>query len=168
MILIGVGLLLAGCYALQPAGGVTPELGTEVVFDVTDAGRVALGGTMGPEIRQITGRLQAKDGEDYVVAVSNVELLRGGTQSWRGEVVRINSSYVSTMYRREFSKGRTIALSAVIVGLVAAMAGKSLATSHIDRDTAVVPDTIVQRRGRRPPRPFHPPFLRSFNPPRSY
>jgi len=167
MSLIGAGVLLAGCYTLRPAAGVTPDVGTEVAFDVNDAGRVALGGMIGPAIRQITGRLQARDGDDYVVAVSNVELLDGGTQAWRGEVVRINSSYVSTLYRREFSKGRTIALTGVLVGLVAAMAGRSLAASHVDPDSTTI-DTIQTRRGRLPTRPFHPPFLRSFNPPRSY
>jgi hypothetical protein len=163
----GVGVLTAGCYALQPASGVTPEVGSEMAFDVNDAGRVALGGSMGPSIQQVTGRLISKDGEDYVVAVSNVEILGGGNQAWRGEVVRINTSYVSAVYRRTFSKVRTVAFVGVVAGAVALVAGKALAAGHVDPDS-FLPDTNPQRRGRRPPRPFHPPFLRSFNPPRSF
>jgi hypothetical protein len=41
---------LVGCYTLQPTGGPVPEVGSRVAFDVNDAGRAALGGTMGPEI----------------------------------------------------------------------------------------------------------------------
>jgi hypothetical protein len=36
---------------------VTPAVGEKVAFDVNDAGRVALGGSLGPEIAQIEGRV---------------------------------------------------------------------------------------------------------------
>jgi len=55
-----LGALLAGCYTLQPAGGVVPSVGTQVAFDVNDVGRLALGGSMGPEIGQIEGRVVQK------------------------------------------------------------------------------------------------------------
>lgn len=115
-----LGFPLAGCYTLQPATGVAPEVGTHVAFDVNDAGRVALGGTMGPEIGQIEGRLLNGGNADYLVAVSVVRLLRGGEQIWRGEQVRIKPEYIGNSYERRFSRGRTIALSAAVVGGVAA------------------------------------------------
>lgn len=111
-----MGLALVGCYTLRPTGGAIPSAGTEVAFDVNDAGRVALGGAMGPEIAQVQGRLLSKDNGDYVVAVSSVRYLRGGEQTWSGEPVHIKSEYVGTTYERRFSKGRTIALSAVAIG----------------------------------------------------
>src|SRR5207248_394092 len=49
------GVALGGCYSYRPAGGVPPQIGTRVAFDVNDAGRMALGGTMGPEIAQVEG-----------------------------------------------------------------------------------------------------------------
>jgi hypothetical protein len=145
------GVLSAGCYTLEPAGGVTPEVGTGVAFDINDAGRVALGGSMGPEIDQIQGRLLSKDGTDYVVGVTMVQLLKGGTQVWHGESVRISPSYVNTMYLRRFSAGKTIAISAVGVGAVLALAGTALVTTGaLDPPKTDTGTTGTQRRGRVP------------------
>ena len=112
----GIGVLLVGCYTLQPAGGIAPQIGSEIAFDVNDRGRVALGGSMGPEIGQIEGRLVSADSAEYLVAVNAVRFLRGGEQVWRGENVRIRTEHVSTMYTRKFSRGRTMALGALGVG----------------------------------------------------
>ena len=109
-------LILAGCYTLRPVGSALPDPGTEVAFDITDAGRVALGGSMGPEIAQVQGRLLGRDGGEYLVAVSSVRLLRGGQQVWRGEQVRIRPEYVGSTYERRLSPTRSVALGAVAVG----------------------------------------------------
>ena len=167
MTIAGIGILSAGCFSLQPAAGVAPGYGTDVAFDVNDVGRVALGGSMGPEISQISGRLMSKDGEDFVLAVSGVKLLNGGNQAWRGEVVRINTSYVSTVYNRRFSTGRTVAFTAAAIGAVAIFAGKTLGGSHVDPPIGP-PDSMSTKRGRRPIGPLHTPLLRRLNPPRSY
>lgn len=122
-----VGLLLAGCYTLQPARGVTPELGTRVAFDVNDAGRLALGGSMGPEIDQVEGKLLERTADEYVLAVSSVRYIRGGGhQTWTGESVRIKSDHVATVYTRQFSKPRTIALAAAGGGALAFIVTQSL------------------------------------------
>jgi len=141
-----IGVLSAGCYTLEPAGGVTPEVGTGVAFDINDAGRVALGGSMGPEIDQIEGRLLSKDGTDYVVGVTQVLLLRGGTQVWHGESVRISSNYVNTVYLRRFSAGKTIAISAIGIGAVAALAGVALVTTGANDPVSTDTGTGTQRR----------------------
>jgi hypothetical protein len=162
----GMSVMSAGCYALQPAGGVVPVTGTNVAFDINDAGRVALGGSMGAEIAQVAGRLVSRDTSEYLLAVSDVELLRGGNQVWRGEEVRIKTAYVSTVYERRFSVPRTIGLAAVTLVALTALAGKVI-TSPPNAQ----PDTnsgSPQSRGRRPQRPIHAPVLRSPNPPRSY
>jgi hypothetical protein len=124
--LVASGLALVGCYTLQPARVITPEIGERVAFDVNDAGRAALGGSMGPEIDQIEGRLLQKDTSQYLVAVSAVRLLRGGEQTWSGEPVRIKSVYVAKTYRRHFATGRTIALGALGAGAVALIVTSSL------------------------------------------
>jgi len=165
--LAALGVLSVGCYALQPAGGVKPVLGTAVGFDINDAGRVALGGSMGPEIGQVAGRLVAQDSEEYTLAVSDVEFLRGDNQVWRGEEVHIKTNYVSTIYVRRFSPARTIALGAIGVGAVALFLGKTLANSFLD-NSQHTDSTSATSRGRLPRRPIHAPLLRSPNPPRSY
>ena len=110
------GAFVAGCYTLQPVPGVDPQVGRRLAFDLNDAGRVALGGTMGPEIAQVEGQLVDKDEGGYLLAVSMVRLLRGGEQAWSGEQVRLKSEYVGPAYERRFSTGRSIGLGLVAVG----------------------------------------------------
>jgi hypothetical protein len=119
-------VLLVGCYTLVPTGGIAPEVGTGVALDINDAGRLALGGSMGPEIAQIEGQLIQEDSSEYLIAVETLRLMRGGEQQWKGEKVRIKTGYVTTAYERRFSRGRTIVLTAVGIGAVALLAGKSL------------------------------------------
>lgn len=126
LLVLGACALLVGCYSLQPTRGAAPEPGDQVAFDVTDVGRVALGGSMGPEISQVEGRLVEAQNGDYVVAVSAVRLLRGGQQIWRGEQVRINKQHVGRLYERRFSKGRTVALGVAVVAGAVFVLGRDL------------------------------------------
>jgi hypothetical protein len=121
-----MAVLLVGCYTLQPTGGPVPQPGSIVGLDLNDAGRTALGGSMGPEIGQVEGRLIQKDSEEFVVAVTDVHLLRGGDQVWRGEAVHIKSGYVASVYARRFSAGRSAAIAAAGVGAVALIATRGL------------------------------------------
>jgi hypothetical protein len=123
--IVALCVLATACYTLQPAAGGAAPLGTEMAFDINDAGRAALGGSIGPEIAQIEGRLVERD-SDYVVAVTGLKLLRGGEQVWRGERVRIKSSYVSSLYEKRFSKSKSITMGAVGLGVVALVVGRSI------------------------------------------
>ena len=127
--LVSMPMLLGGCYTLQPSRGSAPEVGARMALDVNDAGRVALGGSMGPEISQIEGQLLGKDDREYLVAVSGIKLLRGGEQPWSGEKVRIKSEYVSSVYRRRLSPGRSLALGAIGAGAIALIVTRSLKTN---------------------------------------
>ena len=121
-----LGTSVVGCYTLQPTRGTQPNIGETVAFDVNDAGRTALGGSLGPEISQIEGRVLGSENGEYVLAVSNIKLLRGGEQVWTGEHVRIKSDYVGTTYERKLSRPRTIAAGAIGVGLVAYFVTRSM------------------------------------------
>jgi hypothetical protein len=124
---VAIGLTLAGCYTLQPAGGVQPQIGHRVAFDVNDAGRVALGGSMGPEVAQVEGHLVSRDDSEYIVAVTNIRTIRGTDQVWSGEQVHVKNEHVSTTYRRKFSRGRSIAFGIVgIGGFTAIMVSQNL------------------------------------------
>ena len=115
-VVAGMSVILAGCYTLQPARSVSPEVGTRVAFDVNDIGRVALGGAMGPEVAQVEGKLVEKDTAGYLVAVTNLKTLRGGEQVWTGERVRLRPEYLGNAYARRFSTGRTVAFSVIGIG----------------------------------------------------
>lgn len=138
-------ILLSGCYTLRPAGGVVPEIGKELAFDVNDAGRVALGGSMGPEIAQIEGRLLSRENAEYLVAVRAVRMLRGGEQVWRGEPVRIRPEYVGTTYERQFSRGRTVTLGAIGIGAIAVLLTRSLTGSGSEEPPGQGPPGTAQR-----------------------
>jgi hypothetical protein len=147
--LAALGVLLVGCYTLQPARGVVPEVGAHVALDVNDTGRVALGGSMGPEIAQIEGRLLSKENGGYLMAVSAVRLLRGAEQVWRGEQVLIKSEHVSSIYVRQFSTARSVALGTSAVGGFAAfLVTRALRGAGNGGDPGVQPDTANAQRGR--------------------
>lgn len=117
---LAICVLLVGCFTLQPTGGSRPEAGQQVAFDVNDHGRVALGGSMGPEISQIEGTLLEASNGEYVIAVSAVRFLRAAEQRWSGEKVRIKPEHLGAVYERRFSPGRSVALGAVTIGGITA------------------------------------------------
>jgi hypothetical protein len=145
---LSLGAVLAGCYSLRPMRGVEPQPGMRVAFDVTDTGRVALGGAMGPQIAQVEGLLVDKDSTGYLVSVSTVRLIQGGSQIWSGEQIRLNPRFVASAYERKFSLTRTIGLGAVAAGGVAAFIGSiSLVTGGSDGPGGGT-DTVAAKVGR--------------------
>lgn len=119
-------------------------------LDINDAGRVVLGGAMGPEIAQVEGRLVRRDTNAFVVGILNVKLLRGGSQVWRGETVHVKREYVSSIYERRFSKSRTLVAGAVGVGLIVALTSKSLLGVFTKEDPKTPSDTLQAQRRPRP------------------
>jgi hypothetical protein len=172
MTVTGIGLLTSSCFSLQPMAGSAPVPGTRMAFAINDVGRIALGGSMGPELLRVEGNLQSKDGDDYFVNVRGVELLQGGFQTWAGETVRINSSYVSAVYEKKFSTVKTVGAVALVAGAVAVLASKGKLPFVPGEREQPPDDTIGTRRTPMPfplpARPGLPPFLRSLNPPRSH
>jgi len=136
---------MMGCYTLQPTMGVSPEIGNELAFDITDVGRVGLGPSMGSEIAQVEGRLVSRENAEYLVSVTSVRFLRGGEQPWRGEQVRLKSEYVGSTYQKQFSKGRTIALSAAGVGAAVFLLTRSLIGSARDEPSTPPPEGTAIR-----------------------
>ncbi len=150
----GIVLLLAtdGCYSLQPLPPETKiEVGSVFAFDITDAGRVALGGVMGPEIAQIEGRVAGVANEEFDIAVTRVGLLRGGEQVWKGERIHVMSEYVSRRYQRQFSKGRTVVASTVGAAVVVYLVTRSILGAGTG-DLGKTPSDTAHSQ-RRPARP---------------
>ena len=141
------------CYTLRPATGIaTPSLESVIAVDINDAGRAAMGGVMVPEIGQIEGRLTAIDENEYAIAITAVRLLRGGEQVWRGELVRIKKDYVTRVYEKHFSAGRTIMASVAGASVIAYVAAKGLVGAGLG-DMRVPSDTGRGDMRRRPKRP---------------
>jgi hypothetical protein len=148
---VASALLLTGCYALRPVAGTAPLDGRQVAFDVSDAGRVALGSAIGPSVARIGGRLLRRESDEYVVSVTSVDFLGGGTQTWSGETVRLKPGHVGVMYERRLSKERTLVAAAIGVGAVALIATRSVVGGG---DPVIRPNptdsTGTTSRGRRP------------------
>ncbi len=116
---VGAALLgTMGCYTLQPVANQPLPLGTYLSVGINDAGRVALGGSIGPEIALLEGRLVQIDSAEYVLSVSQINLLRGGQQVWAGERARVRKDFVSSISERKLSRSRTAVVSAVTLGIV--------------------------------------------------
>lgn len=121
LLVIAAGAALGGCYSLQPVSAASPELGTVVAVDVNDAGRAALNTAVGPEVRQLEGRLVQRSEAEMLLAVTAVRTFRGGEQVWKGERVTLKPEYVGTTYEKRFSTGRTIIASALTIGAFVAL-----------------------------------------------
>jgi len=141
--LLASGAVLSGCFSMQPVQNVTPEPGTSVAIDINDAGRTALEPTMGRDIAQVHGNLVRQDSDAYYVAVTNVDFIRGGSQTWTGEIVPIKTSYASAYYTQVFSLRRTAAAGAVVAVALAVMTrqGLSAGTPPTGGDQTPPPDT---------------------------
>ena len=127
-----------------------PQPGVGIGLDISDAGRVALGGSMGPEIEQIEGRLIQFDNNEYVVGVTSLHLLRGGEQVWHGEQVHVKKEYVTSVYERRFSTARSAALAAAGIGAVAYIATRAIAGSGSIDQPITPPESGHTSRRRRP------------------
>lgn len=142
---------VTGCYTLQVAQGSSIPNGTQVALDITDAGRVALAGMVGPEISQVEGRLISKENDAYLISVAAVKLLRGGEQVWKGERISIQTNFVSRVYERRLSRGRTIAASATGAGAVLFIVTRALDAAGQGDAGVTGPDSTQSLR--RPVRP---------------
>lgn len=147
--LLALSLAVGGCYTLHPTYGVIPAVGEQVAFDVNDVGRVALGGTVGPEIAQVEGLLLERTDEEYRLAVSVIRLLRGGEQIWRGESVTLKPEYLGAAYVKRHSPGRSIALGVVTIGgFTALMLSTNLLGGGNEENPTDPGDTVNTRLGR--------------------
>lgn len=148
----GVAGLIAttGCYTLQPVGAVVPADGQQVGYDISDVGRVALGGTMGASIGRIEGRLVRREADDLLVSVSAVSYVSGGVQTWSGEPVRLKPEFINTTYVRRLSKTRTVAAGAVAAAAIAFFVTRSLNGGGTAEITPPHDSTGTTYRGPRP------------------
>jgi len=136
---------VSGCYSLQPVtGGVTPEVGSRVVLEINDAGRVGLGNMMGTEIDRVDGMLLEKDATGMMLAVKHVVGIRGSVQVWNDEQVRIEDDFVRAVSLRQFSKARSLAAGAAGVGGLTYLLTSGFAAYLFGNDNNVPPDTSGQ------------------------
>ncbi len=130
-LVLGLLSLLANtaCYAYQPAVG-TPRIGNEVRLQLTAAGTAEQARYLGPNVLEVTGRLNAVLPSGMLVVTPEwVKTSNGVSQPWSGEgSVSVPRAYVHTLDERIFNlRKSTISSVALVGGLVsvAAIALKS-------------------------------------------
>lgn len=140
-VVLATVLISVGCYSLVPVANQPLPLGAEVALTINDAGRAVLGGTMGPEIGVIQGRLTQRDTTEYVLAVTQISLLRGGEQVWSGERVHVKREYVSLLSEKRFSRGKTAIISAAAVGALVLIFKQGIIGNLAGEEDKTPPDT---------------------------
>ena len=139
-------LAVPACYTLQPVQNQPTPLGTMLSLSINDAGRVGLAQQMGTGVSDVEGRLLQLDSAAYVLAVSQVETQRFGTQVWSGERVSFNRTFVNEARVKRFSRSRTAILGSAAVGLVVAVATQKLFGSATNEPTKTPSDTSLTHR----------------------
>lgn len=109
-------LWVSGCYtySAQTAAGISTN--ALVSADITDAGRVALGERVGPEVQRLEGKVVQRTDTSFRVLVSKVTYLSGSTDQWQGQEVSLRTQDVKSLTQRSYSKSRT----ALLIGAMAA------------------------------------------------
>ncbi len=128
-----LGVLVAplslGCYVNQPLMESRPEpaSGTNLVVELTDDGRVALGPSIGAGTATVEGTLVQRSDSQYVLGVTHVTDLWGHDARWEGEQVAVGARYVRRMFVRKLSPGRTaLFVTAGTVGFAAFVLTRNL------------------------------------------
>jgi hypothetical protein len=113
---------VVGCYRYVPITSTAPAAGTEVSLGVTDQGRVALAGQVGPGARRLLGRLTQATDSLFVISLTSVEYLGAPVAArWAGEPLSVSRQYVSDIEERRFSRTRSWVTAGVFAALAVAV-----------------------------------------------
>jgi hypothetical protein len=120
-------LVNSACYAYQPSTGV-PNPGAEVRFQLTDAGSAELARYLGPNVREVTGRLvDVLPSGLLVVAPEWISTSSGLRQPWSGEgTVGFSRDQVSSLDQRTFNRRLTMITSVAVTASLIAIAAIAL------------------------------------------
>lgn len=118
------GLLLlpgaTGCYTYVPLWNGAPQPGTEISLGLSDRGRTALAGPLGPGARAVAGRLVGSTDSAFVIGVKEVTYIGNGTAAkWNGEQITVPRDYVNGLAERRLSKSRSWIAVGIAVGVAA-------------------------------------------------
>jgi hypothetical protein len=134
-VLVGAAVSGAGaCYSYAPAAS-TPAPGATVSLALTDAGRVALGPSIGDAARSLEGVVESVRDSGFALRMRSVSYVNGQTNNWTGERLMVPRQHVTNARERRFSRGRT-ALVAVgaVGGIIAFIASRNLLGSGTSVD----------------------------------
>lgn len=112
-------LWVSGCYTYtaRTVGDLPPN--AVVSAELTDAGRVALGGRVGPEAQRVNGKVVQRSDTSFSVLVSKVTYLNGNENPWQGQEVSLRPQDFKSLTQRTYSRSKTMLLiGAMTAGLI--------------------------------------------------
>jgi len=117
-LMIGLAvLLLAGCFTYVPYEQATPRAGDHVTADLTPGGSEELARLVGPRVGSVRGQVLTADGNSMLLSVSSTTSYDDQTTDWKGEQVAVPLGNVNQILTKKFSAGRTLMLTAAVVGV---------------------------------------------------
>lgn len=112
--------VLNGCYSTTLlTGAPVPE--TQVVLNLTDAGRVAYGEQIGRGVGEVEGIVESASDSALVVRITAVRNASGRLETWNGERFVFARSNITNVRERTLSRTRTALLGAAIAAGVTAL-----------------------------------------------
>lgn len=130
---VGSVLLSTACYDLRPTMQVEPKPDIEVRFELTDMARVAVADKLGPEVRDVTGIIVRRDGDDVTMAVREVNYLKGDLHMMGGEEVHFNRQQLASVNEKSLSVSKSFLLAGAVALAVGLLIGtRSLLGSGSD------------------------------------
>ena len=115
------GALSAACYSYNPVPVSALPAGRDIRLALTDSGSVALASQLGPSVIEVHGRLLADSAGRVVLSMQSSKTRDGNESDWHGERVEIGHALVATAGTRQFSRGRTVLVSVLGGGALAAI-----------------------------------------------
>lgn len=98
---------VSGCYVYTPAPS-APAVGTHVLLEINDRGRVGLGDSIGSGAKMIEGTTIMSPDSAYALRVSRIQYLTGQSNSWTGERLMIPRMFVTNAREEKFSTSRSV------------------------------------------------------------
>lgn len=126
-IAIGMCSLTGACYNTSQTMTPLPDPAAEFTLELNDQGRIAVATALGPEVKDVSGRLISQTPAELVLSVRDVTYFKTDAVRMQGEQVTITRDQVRSVTERKFSLGRTAILTTAIVVVVGVFIGtKSL------------------------------------------
>jgi hypothetical protein len=108
--------LNVGCYSYAPIQNQPPAVASKASIRLNDTGRAQLADRVGAMTDRIEGRIVSSDSTSVRMTVSRVVDLRGNGSNWLGEEITVPKAAILDYQERPFSRGRTVALVAGLIG----------------------------------------------------
>ena len=93
---------------------IQPRTDVQFRIELTDQARVAVVNQLGPEVREVTGEVLSRSGDDVVMAVREVVFLRGDMIKMAGDPVHFSRQQMANVTEKKFSIPKTMLVAAGI------------------------------------------------------